>query len=181
VFDQEAYLKELQVYMKRHFEHSGAARQSLVESSFDLWLDGYEKGIPDRKVSVYHKGALAALILDLYIRKKTDHVHSLDDIMRLLWSRFGKPFVGYTIQDYIDIAEEVAGESLGWYWKDCIYGNIPLDERLNEALSFVGLQMTIFANGNIQLNELDDFKAGLQRDKWLATVQVNPVQSEEEE
>lgn len=178
VFNQEAYLKEVQVYMKRHFEHSALAKQSLTDSSWDLWLDGYEKGIPDRKVSVYHKGALVAMMLDLYIRKKTGHEQSLDDVMRLLWLRFGEPFVGYTLQDYMDIAEEVAGESLEWYWQECIWGHDALDFRLNETLAFVGLQMTTFSNGNVQLNVLDDFRAKMQRDKWLATVQIP---SDEEE
>ena len=180
VFNHEAYIKELQVYMKRHFENSANSTQSLADSSFDLWLDGYEKGIPNRKVSVYHKGALVALILDLFLRKKTNHKQSLDDVMRLLWLRFGKPFVGYTLQDYIHVVEEVAGESLEWYWNDCIFTSMPLDERLNEALSFIGLQMTTFSNGNIQLNILDDFKAQLQRDKWLSTVQVLSEEEEEE-
>jgi predicted metalloprotease with PDZ domain len=179
VFSDEAYVKELQVYMKRHFENSGSAAQSLTDSSFDLWLDGYEKGIPDRKVSVYHKGALAALILDLYIREKTNHKQSLDDVMRLLWLRFGKPFIGYTLQDYIDIVEEVAGEPMEWYWNDCILTNEPLENRLNQALSFVGLQMTTFSNGHIQLNVLDDFRAQVQREKWLSTVQELTEDEEE--
>lgn len=179
VFNDEAYVKELQVYMKRHFENNGSAAQSLAQSSFDLWLDGYEKGIPDRKVSVYHKGALVAMILDLYLRKKSDHTVSLDTVMQILWQRFGKPFIGYTIQDYQDIVEEVAGEKLDWYWKDCIFTNEPLETRLNEALSFVGLQMTTFSNGNIQLNVQDDFKAKIQRDQWLETRQV--LSDEEEE
>ena len=181
VFTDEGYVKELQVYMKRHFENSAQAAQSLADSSFDLWLDGYEKGIPDRKVSVYHKGALVALILDLYLRKKTNHAQSLDDVMRLLWVRFGKPFIGYSLEDYIGIVEEVAGESLEWYWKECIFTNEPLETRLNEALAFVGLQMSIFTNGNIQLNVHDDFKAKLQRDKWLSTSQVLSIEEEEEE
>ena len=171
VFDEENYLKELQVYMKRHFENSAASTQSLTDSSFDLWLDGYEKGIPNRKVSVYHKGALAALILDLYLRKKSDHKHSLDDVMRLLWLRFGKPFIGYSLEDYVAIAEEVAGESLEWYWNDCIFTSTPLENRLNEALAFVGLQMVISNNGTIQLNVMDDFRANTEREKWLASVQ----------
>lgn len=179
VFDHETYIKELQVYMKRHFENSGAARQSLTDSSFDLWLDGYEKGIPDRKVSVYHKGALAALILDLYIRRKTDHKQSLDDVMRLLWVRFGKPYIGYSLQDYIDIVEEVAGESIEWYWQECIFGNEPLDTRLNETMAFVGLQMMTFSNGSIQLNVLEDLHAQVQREKWLSSVQENVVDVEE--
>jgi predicted metalloprotease with PDZ domain len=70
VFSDETYIKELQVYMKRHFENCAHATQSLADSSFDLWLDGYEKGIPNRKVSVYHKGALVALVLDLFSEKK---------------------------------------------------------------------------------------------------------------
>ncbi|SKC15108.1 M61 family metallopeptidase [Dyadobacter psychrophilus] len=181
VFTEENYIKELQVYMKRHFESSSHATQSLADSSFDLWLDGYEKGIPNRKVSVYHKGALVALILDLYLRKKTNHTQSLDTVMQLLWARFGKPFVGYSLQDYIDIVEEVAGESLEWYWNDCIFTSTPLEARLNEALAFVGLQMSTFSNGNIQLNVMDNFKAKLQRDKWLETVQVLTAEEKEEE
>ena len=181
VFDDEAYLKELQVYMKRHFEHNALSSQSLAESSFDLWLDGYDKGIPNRKVSVYHKGALVALILDLYLRKKSNHQVSLDTVMQILWVRFGKPFIGYTVEDYQAIVEEVAGEKMDWYWKDCIFTNEPLETRLNEALSFVGLQMTIFSNGNIQLNVQDDFKAKVQRDKWLETRQVLSEEEEEEE
>lgn len=180
VFNDEAYIKELQVYMKRHFENNALASQSLAESSFDLWLDGYDKGIPHRKVSVYHKGALVALILDLFLRKKSNHVSSLDTVMQILWERFGKPFIGYTIQDYRDIVEEVAGEKMDWYWNDCILTNEPLETRLNEALSFVGLQMTIFSNGNIQLNIQDDFRAKIQRDKWLETRQVLSEAEEEE-
>src|SRR5690606_39012483 len=107
VMDDAGYFKELEVYLIRHFGNSGNASLSLTESSFDLWLDGYDNGAPQRKVSVYHKGALTALILDLYIRKKFNHSRSLDDIMRLLWQRFGKPFVGYSLDDYKSIAEEV--------------------------------------------------------------------------
>ncbi len=172
VFNDELYVKELQVYMKRHFEHSRHAAQSLLESSWDLWLDGYEKGIPERKVSVYHKGALVALILDLYLRKKTDHERSLDDVMRLLWQRFGRPFVGYVYQDYQAVVEEVAGESLDWYWAECIAGTTPLENRLNEALAFIGLQMTTFSNGSIQLNVLDDARATRQWERWLTSAQV---------
>jgi predicted metalloprotease with PDZ domain len=180
VFSEETYLKELQVYMKRHFENAGSAHQSLVQSSYDLWLDGYEKGIPDRKVSVYHKGALVALILDLYLRKKTNHEGSLDKVMRRLWQRFGKPYIGYSLRNYQDIAEEVAGESLEWYWNDCIFTNEPLENRLNEALAFVGLKMSVFSNGNVQLNVMEDPRAEVQRDKWLQTVQ-EPAEADDDE
>lgn len=167
VFDDAAYYRELQVYMKRHFENNRNAQQSLVESSWDLWLDGYEKGIPQRKVSVYHKGALSALILDLTIRKLHGHQKSLDDVMRLLWQRFGIPFVGYSLEDYQSTVEEVAGQSLSWYWNDCIFSNVPLENHLNQALAWVGLQMVTFSDGTVHLQELESERAVLQRKMWL--------------
>jgi predicted metalloprotease with PDZ domain len=172
VFDDEAYLKELQVLFKRHFENNGRAFQSLVESSWDLWLDGYDKGVPDRKVSVYHKGAISALILDLHIRKVTDHARSLDDVMRIMWQRFGKPFIGYTLDDYRAVTESVAGESLDWYYDLCIFGNQPLESKLNEYLHWVGLAVTYEepgpdSVGGIRLLELDDLTGGQQRAHWF--------------
>ncbi|GAB4034563.1 M61 family metallopeptidase [Spirosoma gilvum] len=172
VFSDEAYLKELQVLFKRHFEANGRAFQSLTESSWDLWLDGYEKGVPDRKVSVYHKGSIAALILDLHIRQLTDHTRSLDDVMRLMWQQFGKPFVGYTLDDYRRATERVAGESLDWYYNLCIFGNQPLETTLNSYLAWVGLQIvyeepTLEHPGGIRLLELDDEAAAQQRAKWF--------------
>ncbi|QJW88263.1 M61 family metallopeptidase [Spirosoma taeanense] len=172
VFDDEAYLKELQVLFKRHFEANGRAFQSLVESSWDLWLDGYEKGVPDRKVSVYHKGAIGALMLDLHIRRLTNHARSLDDVMRAMWQQFGKPFVGYTLDDYRAVTEAVAGESLDWYYELCIFGNQPLEATLNEFLAWVGLRVvyeepTADQPGGIRLLELDDEAGRQQRARWF--------------
>ncbi|GAB3890294.1 M61 family metallopeptidase [Spirosoma agri] len=172
VFDDEAYLKELQVLFKRHFENNGRAFQSLVESSWDLWLDGYDKGVPDRKVSVYHKGAIAALILDLHIRKVTDHARSLDDVMRIMWQQFGKPFIGYTLDDYRAVTESVAGESLDWYYDLCILGNQPLEAKLNEYLGWVGLAVTYEepsseSIGGVRLLELDDAMGNQHRARWF--------------
>lgn len=177
VFSDEAYLKELQVLFKRHFEHNGQAFQSLTESSWDLWLDGYDKGVPDRKVSVYHKGAIVALILDLHIRQLTDHARSLDDVMRLMWERFGKPFVGYTLDDYRAITELVAGESLDWYYDLCIFGNQPLEAKLNEYLAWVGLfvgyeEPTADHPGGIRLLELGDVHGHEQRARWFNGLMV---------
>lgn len=172
VFTDEAYLKELQVLFKRHFENNGRAFQSLTESSWDLWLDGYDKGVPDRKVSVYYKGAIAALILDLHIRQVTDHASSLDDVMRLMWERFGKPFIGYTLDDYRAVTESVAGESLDWYYDLCIFGNQPLEVKLNEYLAWVGLRIayeepSLDYAGGIRLLELDNEDGHKQRVRWF--------------
>lgn len=168
VFDEAAYLKELHVYMKRHFEQAGQASLSLTESSFDLWLDGYETGIPQRKVSVYQKGALAALILDLYLRRNSDHRKSLDTVMQIMWQRFGKPFTGYGYEDYVSVVEEVAGHPVPWYWDEIINGAVPLEPRLNEALAFAGLEMHRDAQGGVLLNDTAGEEELHQRKKWLS-------------
>ncbi|MBC3788740.1 M61 family metallopeptidase [Spirosoma utsteinense] len=173
VFDDSAYLKELQVLFKRHFENNGRAAQSLAESSWDLWLDGYEKGVPDRKVSVYHKGAIAALILDLHIRRLTNHARSLDDVMRTMWEQYGKPFVGYRLDDYRAVTEAVAGESLTWYYDLCIFGNQPLESLLNEYLAWVGLAIVYEEAelpGGIRLLEHNDPEGWKQRVQWLGGI-----------
>ncbi|MFN3589490.1 MAG: M61 family metallopeptidase [Spirosomataceae bacterium] len=123
VMTDEQYKKELETCYRRHFETAKNARQSLRESSFDLWLDGYQKGIPDRKVSVYFKGAIAAQILDYQIRQKTNNVNSLDDVMRKMWVQFGKRQVGYTYQDYKNlVCEFLGGEATEAYFSLCIDG-----------------------------------------------------------
>lgn len=151
VFDEAQYLKELEACFKRHFDHADNASQSLVESSWDLWLDGYNPDIPDRKVSVYHKGAIAAQILDLHIRKVSSHTLSLDDVMKLMWEQFGKPFKGYTMEDYQLVCEEVANEKLDWYFDVCIKGNESLFDLLNRYLQLLDLEVIRNEEGIISL------------------------------
>lgn len=151
VFDETQYLKELEACFKRHFDNADKASQSLVESSWDLWLDGYTPSIPDRKVSVYHKGAIAAQILDLHIQKVSIHTRSLDDVMKLMWQQFGKPFKGYTMEDYQAICEEVANEKLDWYFDVCINGNSSLFDLLNRYLQLLNLEVIRNEEGIISL------------------------------
>ena len=160
VFDKQQYYKELETYYKRHFDNADRASQSLVESSWDLWLDGYSQSIPDRKVSVYHKGAIAAQILDLHIQKISNHTRSIDNVMQLMWQRFGKskngtPLLGYSMQDYQDICEEVAGESLDWYFEKCILGTESLFDLLNEYLQIIDLQIVRNNENLVQLEILN--------------------------
>lgn len=159
VFDKNQYFKELEAYYKRHFDHADRASQSLVESSWDLWLDGYTQSIPDRKVSVYHKGAIAAQILDLHIQRVSGKTRSIDNVMALMWQRFGKsengtPLNGYTMQDYQDICEEVAEESLDWYFEKCILGTASLFDLLNQYLKDIYLELIKNEEGLVKLEIL---------------------------
>ena len=143
VFSLEEYLIELNTLLKRHFENEGRKNMSVADSSYDLWLDGYKKGIPGRKVSIYNEGALAALILDLKIRLKWDHNRSLDDVMRLMWEKYGRECLGYTFEDYQSAAEQVFGESLDEYFNNYINGLEPFENALTPLIEACGLEFKL--------------------------------------
>jgi predicted metalloprotease with PDZ domain len=139
VFSLEEYLIELNKLLERHYLNDGRKNMSVASSSYDLWLDGYEKGVPGRKVSIYNEGALLALILDLRIRIKTDHKKSLDDVMRLMWIRFGETQKGYTFEDYQQVCEKVYGSSLSDYFEHYISGTEPFEKELSMLFPQFGL------------------------------------------
>lgn len=140
-FSRFEYFKELHQLFQRHFHNYGALNLSVAESSFDTWLDGYVKGIPHRKGSIYTEGALVALMLDLSIRRDTKNQRSLDDVMRLLYERFGKTTRGYSEADYQQAVEEVGGTSYQSFFDDYYYGTKDIEPYLKEVLNYVGLEI----------------------------------------
>jgi predicted metalloprotease with PDZ domain len=153
IFSLEAYFAELSQTLNRHFMSANQASLSLLASSFDLWLDGYTAGAPGRKVSIYHKGALVALILDLELRQLTSDARSLDDVMRYMWQHFGHKERGYTLSDYKNAVASVAGREYKSYFEECIEGTGSLEKRLSQALHYVGCTLQVQPNeqnpGNI--------------------------------
>jgi predicted metalloprotease with PDZ domain len=142
------YFEELNLVLRKHYDDTGGQNLSLADASMDLWLDGYKPGVPDRKVSVYHKGALTALLLDLTIRNLHGHARSLDDVMRRLYDDFGKTGIGYTDEDYARIVAEVAGRKMQVYFDKFINGTAPLQEPLDKALHAVGCQLVAYENAS---------------------------------
>jgi len=140
------YFEELNAVLRKHYDDAGGENGSLADASMDLWLDGYKPGVPDRKVSVYHKGALAALLLDLTLRQLAGHTRSLDDVMRRLYEEFGKTSIGYTEADYVRIVNEVAERDMHAYFDKFIYGTAPLQEPLDRVLRTVGCQLLVAEN-----------------------------------
>jgi len=146
VKDLNWYMNELNILFKRHFENYGRFNTSVASSSWDLWLDGYEAGIPHRKVSIYVKGALIALILDLRIILETKGKKCLDDVMRKLWINFYKKDRGYSPEDYLKTAEEIIGHDLTEYSMKFIDGCAALEEELKNLLHQFGFEMELKIN-----------------------------------
>jgi predicted metalloprotease with PDZ domain len=142
VISLSQYLSEINTTLHRHFNMQGDTTLSLAESSFDLWVDGYSNKVPNRKVSIYIKGCIVALILDLEIRLRSNFTNSLDDVMKQLWQNFGKKEKGYTLKDVIHIAEKKATASLADVFDECLFGKTDLKNRLQNLLPHFGCTLT---------------------------------------
>ncbi|PVY39207.1 M61 family metallopeptidase [Pontibacter virosus] len=167
VFTAAQYFEELNTTLQRYFADHSRYHMSVADSSFDLWLDGYKPGIPDRKVSIYIKGALTALLLDLQLRRATGNKANLDTVMRHLWEDFGKRGIGYTEEDYRRLVLRVGGEDFDRYFEQYINGTAPIEDALDEALRYVGC--TLKAEENAMLYE------GLFGFKIVADAQATKV------
>ncbi|MGB0918727.1 MAG: M61 family metallopeptidase, partial [Flavobacteriales bacterium] len=140
-FSEFEFFKNIHQLFQRHFHNYGRFNLSVADSSFDTWLDGYQKGIPNRKTSIYNEGALLAMMLDLSLLKDTDNKSGILTVMRLLYDRFAKAGKGYTEADYQSAVEEIGGRSYADFFKNYYYGTRDIEEELTELLSHVGLQI----------------------------------------
>lgn len=123
----------------------GRTRQSLEQASFDAWIKLYK---PDESnvnttVSYYLKGGLAMFALDLHIRRRTEGQRSLDDVLRALWQRFGKPGTPHP-DDLQPVFEEAVGLSLADIFDKQIRGT--QDPELPAELAHVGLELRASAD-----------------------------------
>lgn len=148
------YVDELNKLFKRHFENYGRHYASLAASSQDLWVDGYEAGTPHKKVSIYVKGAIIAMILDLQIILKTKAEQSLDDVMNLLWHNFYKKGKGYSAKNYLEASEQIMGRSLQHYSDNFIEGTEPVEKVLKNLLVKFGFSLKLIENSDLLAKHL---------------------------
>jgi len=137
----DKYLDKLAEELGKIAGIPGRKRQSLEESSFDAWIKLYrpDENTNNSTISYYLKGGVVALLLDLEIRSRTGGKRSLDDVMRLLWARFGKMGRGFADDRVQALAEEAAGIELGAFFDRHVRGRDEVDaERL---LRTVGLTL----------------------------------------
>lgn len=133
---------------------SGRLRQSVAESSFDAWTKYYrqDENAPNAIVSYYAKGSLIALALDLKLRALSQGRCSLDELMRLLWKRYGQTGVGVGEDDvFVLVAELIeahaprSGRKLSRWLEQAVSGteDLPLARLLKDF----GVSLTFEAAG----------------------------------
>jgi predicted metalloprotease with PDZ domain len=127
--DEKGYLELLAETVTRVTRNPGRLVQTVAESSFDAWTKFYQQdeNAPNAIVSYYGKGALIALALDLTIRSETGDAKSLDDLMRALWERHGKPGIGVPERGVEDLANDVTGLDLDGFFEQALDSTEDLD------------------------------------------------------
>ena len=194
VWTVDKYLKELAQQIKRHLHNAGRFNLSVADSSYDTWIDGYERGVPHRKVSIYTEGCLTAFMTDVAIMQNTQNNKSLDDAMLTMYERFGKTGVGYSEKDYREVLEATAGGKLDSIFNNHIEGTEDYLPSLQSALEYLGIDLHLEAPKNlmgysgmlftlsakgVQVHEVwpgsPADKAGLTRGDLLVSINNTPV------
>jgi predicted metalloprotease with PDZ domain len=139
---QQEYLDLLAKTIDRVHSEPGRLIQSVADSSYDSWIKYYrqDENSPNALISYYTKGSLVALCLDLTIRQQTGQRHSLDDVMRLLWTDYGKRGVGLGEDEFATVVLRATGcklnkEIVRWAYKP---GELPV----RVLLEATGVQWT---------------------------------------
>ena len=155
VWNFDEYLAGLQGNLKLHFERDLKSVQSLIDSSVDLWLDGYGQSLPGKRVSIYYKGALMALGLDLLIRKKFQHQKSIREVMLLMNEQFGTLKKGYSLEDFYQICSTVYEADLSNWFAIWMESNATVEVELRQLFAFVGVELN-FQEEKLGLHLVDE-------------------------
>ena len=151
IIDVSTYLRQIANTINNVMRGRGHLKQSIAEASFDAWIKYYrqDENSPNALVSYYTKGSLVALALDMTIRLGTNHLKSLDDVMRELWRRYGRDFYrsgnrGITDPEAEMLIQEISGLNLHEFFRQYIYGTdiLPLKD--------------LFASFGISMNDTAD-------------------------
>jgi predicted metalloprotease with PDZ domain len=136
----EKYFKKMADRIQKFEDKPGRKRQSLSESSFDTWIKLYQpnENAQNCQMSYYEKGELVGMCLDLEIRHRTANAKSLDDVMRLLYTEYGKQGKGFPEGEFKRTCERVAG-GLDRFFADLVDGTA--DIPWNKYLGYAGAKL----------------------------------------
>jgi predicted metalloprotease with PDZ domain len=134
IYDIKTFLDLLGKEISRYLSIPGRKVQKLSESSFDAWIKLYRRDAnsDNAQISYYLKGELIAMMLDLLIRQRHDNQRSFDDVMRIMWEKYGSSEIGYTDEELKDVIEFVAETDLSDFFTRFIDGveELPFEQYL---------------------------------------------------
>jgi predicted metalloprotease with PDZ domain len=124
--NQESFLGVLNSFFYQRYDKDpglGSISMTQGDQKHDHW------GL------IYSGGFFAAISQDMIIRSATDNNKSIDDVMRILFVKYGGTDHTYTLTELEKLFSEASGEDQSEFFKSFIKGNsrIPLANYLNMA------------------------------------------------
>ena len=140
-YEARALLEHMADSVAKERQRGGGRVQSLEEGSFDAWIGLYRQtpDSPHTQVHYYLKGMLVAWKLDLHLRAATDGAKSLDDVVRHLWTEYGKSRRGVPEGGMAAIIETATGVDVRDFLREHV--ERPGELRYDEALAHLGLRL----------------------------------------
>jgi predicted metalloprotease with PDZ domain len=180
LISEEDFIQRLRSACERYFTKSG---QKPIREAHDYELQ-------------YAGGSLVGASLDILIRKSTDNMKSLDDLMRCMYQEFGKTGKKYSLEDVIRVANKITQTDHTEFFKKYVEGmdELPLEEYL--GYMGLGLRKKIkdeLPNSGFAIHEMLHImslsqmhegllirrsqKAGYQDEDYLTAIDGAPVKS----
>jgi predicted metalloprotease with PDZ domain len=151
IVSSEEYLQEIENRINSYENKPGRLFQTAADASYNTWADGpFGRQGDDayKTISVYEKGSLLGLILDLEIRNSTQNKKSLDEVMRELYQEYyRKKKRGFTEKEFREVAEKTAGKPLNEFFD---YVNTTRELDLKKFLGYAGIELTSSIKGNTE-------------------------------
>ena len=181
---ESEYLATLAGNMSYCANTPGSSIQPLSESSYDTWIKFYRpnENSSNSTVSYYTKGGVVGALLDMEILYATKGKYSLDDVFREMYrSYFINENRTFSEQDFIRVAEKIAGVPLKAFIRNLVHGTDTLpfhqtlakiglslqDQNENQMRSWTGLS-TSFSNGRLTVTAVERNSPG-----WTGGINVN--------
>ncbi|MGH9747801.1 MAG: M61 family metallopeptidase [Candidatus Acidiferrales bacterium] len=175
----------------------GRTERSIEDTSWDTWFPNagvvaQKNNLANTWYSYYDGGQVMGHILDFAIREKTNNQKSLDDWMRVLYSRYALPKAGFEPEDPVRAASEVAGGDLSEifsryisgkeaipYEKYFAYAGIAVTAKVEPAKPWIGIETSKGEHGKLSIKNVVPGSpaeaAGLDRDDVILAVNGSVV------
>jgi predicted metalloprotease with PDZ domain len=193
----EQYLDAISQLITKFEASPGRSERSIEDTSWDTWFprEGVihqDNNLLNTWYSYYDGGQIMGHIMDFAIRQDTNNQKSLDDWMRLLYSRYALPKSGFQPDDAIKAASEIAGTDVSGIFRQYIsgkepipyeqyfaYAGITVEKKLDANKPWTGVDATKNDDGRTKIRNIipasPGESAGLDRDDIIYAIDSRAV------
>lgn len=166
----QEYLDGMAKLITKFESTPGRKERSIEDTSWDTWFvrdTKLDNNLSNTNYSYYDGGQIAGHLLDLAIRHNTKNAKTLDDWMRLMYSRYALPKPGFDPDDAIKALSEAGGMDFTDFSKKYLEGRDPLpyeqyfayagiavEKKLDTAKPFLGMETEKNDDGRVKIKSI---------------------------